>query len=225
MLGTIVNTAAVIAGALIGYFFKRFIPDRYSDTIIKAISLAVILIGLQMALEVKNVLLMIVSLFIGSLIGELLDIEDKLDKAGNFIEGKLANLKGNISQGFVAATLIYCTGSMAIVGAIEGGLLNKHDILFAKSFLDGIMSIALSASLGIGVLFSSISVFLYQGSIVMIAGLAKNVLTDQVVNEMSAIGGLLILAIGLNFLIKERIRIGNMLPSIFIPIIYFLLIK
>jgi len=178
-----------------------------------------------MALEVNNVLLLIVSLFIGSLIGELLDIEDKLDRAGNFIEGKLSNLKGNISQGFVAATLIYCTGSMAIVGAIEGGLLNKHDILFAKSFLDGIMSIALAASLGIGVLFSSISVFVYQGTIVMIAGLAKNVLTDAVVNEMSAIGGLLILAIGLNFLIKERIRIGNMLPSIFIPIIYFLIIK
>ncbi|SRR6056297_1828929 len=225
MLGTIVNTIAVVAGALIGFFFKKFIPERYSDTIIKAISLAVILIGFQMALEVNNVLLLIVSLFIGSLIGELLDIEDKLDRAGNFIEGKLSNLKGNISQGFVAATLIYCTGSMAIVGAIEGGLLNKHDILFAKSFLDGIMSIALAASLGIGVLFSSISVFVYQGTIVMIAGLAKNVLTDAVVNEMSAIGGLLILAIGLNFLIKERIRIGNMLPSIFIPIIYFLIIK
>jgi hypothetical protein len=224
MLGTIVNTVAVVAGALIGYFFKKFIPDRYSDTIIKAISLSVILIGLQMALEVNNVLLMIVSLFVGSLIGEVLDIEDKLDKAGNMIEDKLSNLKGNISQGFVAATLIYCTGSMAIVGAIEGGLLNKHDILFAKSFLDGIMSIALAASLGIGVLFSSLSVFIYQGSIVMIAGFAKSVLTDVVVNEMSAIGGLLIMAIGLNFLIKERIRIGNMLPSIFIPIIYFLII-
>ena len=224
MLGTIVNTLAVVAGALVGYFFKKFIPDRYSDTIIKAISLSVILIGLQMALEVNNVLLMIVSLFLGSLIGEVLDIEDKLDKAGNMIEDKLSSLKGNISQGFVAATLIYCTGSMAIVGAIEGGLLNKHDILFAKSFLDGIMSIALAASLGIGVLFSSLSVFVYQGSIVMIAGFAKSLLTDAVVNEMSAIGGLLIMAIGLNFLIKERIRIGNMLPSIFIPIIYFLII-
>jgi len=224
MLGTIVNTLAVVAGALVGYFFKKFIPDRYSDTIIKAISLSVILIGFQMALEVNNVLLMIVSLFLGSLIGEVLDIEDKLDKAGNMIEDKLSSLKGNISQGFVAATLIYCTGSMAIVGAIEGGLLNKHDILFAKSFLDGIMSIALAASLGIGVLFSSLSVFVYQGSIVMIAGFAKSLLTDAVVNEMSAIGGLLIMAIGLNFLIKERIRIGNMLPSIFIPIIYFLII-
>jgi len=224
MLGTIVNTLAVVAGALVGYFFKKFIPDRYSDTIIKAISLSVILIGLQMALEVNNVLLMIVSLFLGSLIGEVLDIEDKLDKAGNMLEDKLSSLKGNISQGFVAATLIYCTGSMAIVGAIEGGLLNKHDILFAKSFLDGIMSIALAASLGIGVLFSSLSVFVYQGSIVMIAGFAKSLLTDAVVNEMSAIGGLLIMAIGLNFLIKERIRIGNMLPSIFIPIIYFLII-
>lgn len=225
MLGTLVNTGAIIVGSLIGYFFKNLIPEKYSDTIMKAISLGVIMIGLQMALEVQNVLLMIISLFLGSLIGEILNIEDGLDKAGDFIENKLSKLKGNISQGFVAATLLYCTGSMAILGAIEGGLLGKHDILIAKSFLDGVVSIALAASLGIGVLFSSLSVLVYQGVIVLVAGLAKNILTEVVVNEMSAVGGLLILALGLNFLLKDRIRVGNLLPSMFIPILYFLIIK
>jgi hypothetical protein len=225
MLGTFVNTGAVIVGSLIGYFFKNLIPERYSDTIMKAISLGVILIGLQMALEVQNILLMIFSLFLGSLIGEIINIEEGLDKAGDFVEKKLSKLKGDISQGFVAATLLYCTGSMAIVGAIEGGLLGKHDILIAKSFLDGVVSIALAASLGIGVLFSSLSVLLYQGTIVLISGLAKNLLTDVVVNEMSAVGGLLIMAIGLNFLLKDRIRIGNLLPAMFIPILYFMVVK
>lgn len=225
MLGTFVNTGAVIVGSLIGYFFKNLIPERYSDTIMKAISLGVILIGLQMALEVQNILLMIFSLFLGSLIGEIINIEEGLDKAGDFVEKKLSKLKGDISQGFVAATLLYCTGSMAIVGAIEGGLLGKHDILIAKSFLDGVVSIALAASLGIGVLFSSLSVLLYQGTIVLIAGLAKNLLTDVVVNEMSAVGGLLIMAIGLNFLLKDRIRIGNLLPAMFIPVLYFMVVK
>jgi len=225
MLGTFVNTGAVIIGSLIGYFFKNLIPERYSDTIMKAISLGVILIGLQMALEVQNILLMIFSLFLGSLIGEIINIEEGLDKAGDFVEKKLSKLKGDISQGFVAATLLYCTGSMAIVGAIEGGLLGKHDILIAKSFLDGVVSIALAASLGIGVLFSSLSVLLYQGTIVLISGLAKNLLTDVVVNEMSAVGGLLIMAIGLNFLLKDRIRIGNLLPAMFVPILYFMIIK
>jgi len=225
MLGTFVNTGAVIIGSLIGYFFKNLIPERYSDTIMKAISLGVILIGLQMALEVQNILLMIFSLFLGSLIGEIINIEEGLDKAGDFVEKKLSKLKGDISQGFVAATLLYCTGSMAIVGAIEGGLLGKHDILIAKSFLDGVVSIALAASLGIGVLFSSLSVLLYQGTIVLIAGLAKNLLTDVVVNEMSAVGGLLIMAIGLNFLLKDRIRIGNLLPAMFIPVLYFMVVK
>jgi uncharacterized membrane protein YqgA involved in biofilm formation len=225
MLGTFVNTGAVIVGSLIGYFFKNLIPERYSDTIMKAISLGVILIGLQMALEVQNILLMIFSLFLGSLIGEIINIEEGLDKAGDFVEKKLSKIKGDISQGFVAATLLYCTGSMAIVGAIEGGLLGKHDILIAKSFLDGVVSIALAASLGIGVLFSSLSVLLYQGTIVLIAGLAKNLLTDVVVNEMSAVGGLLIMAIGLNFLLKDRIRIGNLLPAMFVPILYFMIIK
>ncbi len=225
MLGTLVNTGAIIVGSLVGYFFKNLIPEKYSDTIMKAISLGVIMIGLQMALEVQNVLLMIISLFLGSLIGEILNIEKGLDKAGDFVENKLSKLKGNISQGFVAATLLYCTGSMAILGAIEGGLLGKHDILIAKSFLDGVVSIALAASLGIGVLFSSFSVLVYQGFIVLVAGLAKSILTEVVVNEMSAVGGLLILALGLNFLLKDRIRVGNLLPSIFIPILYFLIIK
>src|SRR6056297_3564095 len=225
MLGTFINTGAVIVGSLIGYFFKNLIPEKYSDTIMKAISLGVIMIGLQMALEVKNVLLMIISLFLGSLLGEIINIEEGLDKAGDFIENKLSKFKGDVASGFVAATLLYCTGSMAILGSIEGGLLGKHDILIAKSFLDGIVSIALAASLGIGVLFSSLSVLVYQGFIVLVAGLAKNILTETVVNEMSAIGGLLILALGLNFIIKDKIRVGNLLPAIFIPIVYFLIIK
>ena len=220
MLGTIVNSIAIILGSLTGYFFKNLIPDKFSESIMKSISLAIVLIGLKMATGTENILLVICSMVIGTLIGEMADIELKLEGAGEKLQDRISG-DSNISQGFVTSSLMYCVGSMAIIGAIEGGLLGKHDVLFAKSLLDGIISIALTASLGIGVLFSSVAVFLYQGAIVLLAGSLKDVLTDLVINEMSAVGGLLIMGLGLNVLIRDRLKVGNMLPALFIPLIYY----
>jgi hypothetical protein len=224
VLGTIVNTIAIILGSLTGYFFKNLIPERFSESIMKSISLAIVLIGIKMAIGTGNVLLVICSMVIGTLMGEVVDIESKLEGAGDKLQNRIKG-DSNISQGLVTSSLMYCVGSMAIIGAIEGGLLGKHDVLFAKSLLDGIISIALTASLGIGVIFSSIPVFLYQGSIVLLAGSLRDVLTDVVINEMSAVGGLLIMSLGLNVIIKERIKVGNMLPALFIPLIYYVAIS
>ncbi|MCG8540769.1 MAG: DUF554 domain-containing protein [Clostridia bacterium] len=227
MLGTIVNTLAIVVGSLLGLFFKKGIPKRYNETLIKALGLAVILIGILNALEAKNILLLIFSLVIGSILGEFLGIEDRLERLGDSIENKVGGLfsskDSSISKGFVNTSLIYCVGAMAIMGSLESGLANNHETLYAKAVLDGVSSIAFTSSLGIGVLFSSISVFLYQGFITLTASFMKQFLVSSVITEMSSVGGLLILALGLNILEVKKIKVGNMLPAIFIPLIFHII--
>jgi uncharacterized membrane protein YqgA involved in biofilm formation len=223
MLGTIVNTLAIIAGSLIGLFFKGGIPEKYSKTIMHAIGLAVILIGLKTALKTDDILIIIISLALGSVMGELLRIEDRLEGFGKWLGRLVSGDNEGVAKGFVTASLIYCVGAMAIVGSLESGLSGNHQTLFAKSLLDGIGSILFASTLGIGVLFSAVSVFLYQGAITLAASTLKNFLTPVVVAQMSAIGGLLIMAIGLNLLEIKKLKIGNMLPAIFIPLIYQIL--
>ncbi len=223
MLGTIVNTVAIIAGSLIGLFFKGRIPEKYGKTIMHAIGLAVILIGLKAALKTDDILIIIISLAIGSVMGELLCIEDRLERLGKRLGRLVSGDNDGVAKGFVTASLIYCVGAMAIVGALESGLSGNHQTLFAKSLLDGIGSILFASTLGIGVLFSAVSVFLYQGAITLAASTLKPFLIPGVVAQMSAVGGLLILAIGINLLEIKKLKIGNMLPAIFIPLIYQIL--
>lgn len=222
MLGTIVNTLAIIGGSIIGLIFRGGIPDKYKETVMKAIALSIVLIGIMGALKTEELMMMIFSLAIGSILGEFLRIEDNLDKLGNYIGNKLGDKEGGIAKGFVTASLLFCVGSMAIVGALESGLSGNHQTLFAKSILDGISSIVFASTLGVGVIFSSISVFLYQGMISIAASFMKVFLTETVIREMSSIGGLLIMALGLNMLEVKRIKVGNMLPAIFIPLIYYI---
>jgi uncharacterized membrane protein YqgA involved in biofilm formation len=224
LLGTIVNTLAIIVGSLLGIIFRGGIPKKYQITIMQAISLAVILIGLKMAFKTDALLLVIFSLVIGSIFGEFLKIEDRLENMGKRLETRFAKTgNGGIAKGFVVASLVFCVGSMAIVGSMESGLTGNHQTLFAKSALDGLTSIIFSSTLGIGVLFSSISVFVYQGFITMTASLMKPFLIPPVINQMSGVGGLLIMAIGINLLEIKKINVGNMLPAIFIPLIYDML--
>lgn len=224
LLGTIVNTLAIILGSLLGIVFRGGIPNKYQVTIMQAISLAVILIGLKMAFKTDALLLVIFSLVIGSIFGEFLKIEDRLESLGKQLETRFAKAgNSGIAKGFVVASLIFCVGSMAIVGSMESGLTGNHQTLFAKSALDGLTSIIFSSTLGIGVLFSSISVFVYQGFITMTASLMKPFLIPPVINQMSGVGGLLIMAIGINLLEIKKINVGNMLPAIFIPLIYYML--
>ena len=220
MLGTIVNTVAIIAGSLIGLFFKGSIPEKYSKTIMHGIGLAVILIGLKTALKTDDILVIIISLAIGSVIGELLRIEDRLERLGKWLGRLVSKDNEGIAKGFVTTSLIYCVGAMAIVGSLESGLSGNHQTLFAKSLLDGIGSILFASTLGVGVLFSAVSVFIYQGAITLAASILKQFLIPGVVVQMSAVGGLLILAIGINLLEIKKLKIGNMLPAIFIPLIY-----
>ena len=223
LLGTIVNTLSIIVGSLVGLLLRGGIPERYSQTIMHAIGLAVVLIGLKTALETPAILVVILSLVIGSILGEFLRIEDRLEQFGHWIGSRLSKDSKGIAKGFVSTSLLYCVGAMAIVGAMESGLTGNHQTLYAKSILDGISSVVFASTLGIGVLFSSVSVFVYQGFITLTASFLKQFLLPDVVSQMSAVGGLLIMAIGISLLEIRKIKIGNMLPAIFIPLAYQML--
>ncbi len=223
MLGTLVNCVAIVAGSIAGLLFKNGIPERYNQTVMQAVGLAVMLVGLRSALGCDDLMVIIVSLCIGALVGEWIGIEARLKQLGDYLENRMAKRGNGFSAGFVTASLLYCVGSMAIVGSLESGLAGNHATLFAKAFLDGIISIILAASLGFGVMFSAVPVFLYQGSITLAASLIKPYLIPSVVAQMSGVGGLLILGIGLNIIRKDQIKVGNMLPGIFIPLVYYFL--
>ncbi|MBW2590244.1 MAG: DUF554 domain-containing protein [Deltaproteobacteria bacterium] len=222
MLGTLVNVAAIIAGSLVGLIFRGRISEKYNKTIIQAISLGVILIGLKSAFKCNDFILIIISLALGSLLGELCKIEHRLENAGAWLEKKFSNKGGSFATGFVTTSLLYCVGAMAIVGSLESGLTGNHSTLFAKSTLDGIGSVIFSSTMGIGVLFSSVSVLLYQGTITLAAVYVKPFLVPEVISQMSSVGGLLIVAIGINMLGENKIKVGNMLPAVFIPLIYYI---
>lgn len=222
MIGNFANAFAIVIGSLIGVFLKERFKENYKDTIMNGIGLAVIVIGITGAIKTENVLLVVISLVLGSILGEWFKLEDKLEGLGKMIESKLASGKSNISNGFVTASLIYCVGAMAIVGSLESGLTGNNQTLFVKAILDGVTSIIFASTLGIGVAFSSMSVLVYQGLITLMADTIKIFLTDALITEMSAVGGVIIIGIGINLLGLKKIRIGNMLPAIFIPIIYFI---
>lgn len=223
MLGTVVNAIAIIIGGLIGTFIRNGLKEDYKKTLMNGVGLTVIIIGIMGAIKSENMILIIISIVLGSIIGEAIGIERKLDSMGNSLEEKLGQGNSNLSKGFVTASLVYCVGAMAIVGSLESGLLGNHDTLFAKSVLDGISSIIFASTLGIGVVFSSIPVFIYQGIIILLASSLRNLLTPDVILEMSAVGGILIMGIGINILEIKKIEVGNMSPSIFIPLIYSIL--
>lgn len=223
LLGTIVNTLSIIVGSLVGLLLRGGIPERYSQIMMHAIGLAVVLIGLKTALETHAILVVILSLAIGSILGEFLRIEDRLEQFGDWLGRRLSKDSKGVAKGFVSTSLLYCVGAMAIVGAMESGLTGNHQTLYAKSILDGIGSVVFASTLGIGVLFSSVSVFVYQGFITLTASFLKQFLLPDVVSQMSAVGGLLIMAIGISLLEIKKIKIGNMLPAIFIPLAYQML--
>jgi uncharacterized membrane protein YqgA involved in biofilm formation len=222
MLGPIVNAAAIIVCSLIGCFVLKKIPARFENTIKKASGLAVIFVGIRGALDNENIVLLFISILIGTVIGEIIDIDKWMRKLGLFAERKLKmNKPGkSFSKGFVAASILFCTGSMALVGSIQSGLQGNHETLFAKSVLDGFMSLVFSASMGIGVAFSAAAVFIYQGAIVLASQFVSVYLTAEIIREMSAVGSLIIAGIGFNFLEVKEIKVANFIPAVFIPLIW-----
>ncbi len=223
MLGTIVNSAAIIAGGLLGLLFRGGIPEKYNQTIMHAVSLAVLVIGIKGALKSDELLIVIFSLALGSLLGEFLKIEEHLEALGRVLEKRFSKDDSGFYKGFITSTLLFCVGSMAIVGSLESGLAGNHQTLFAKSALDGITSIILASTFGLGILFSAGPVFIYQGSITMAAVLVRPFLQPEVVTQMSSVGGVLIMAIGINLMGMAKIRIGSMLPAVFLPMIWYMI--
>jgi uncharacterized membrane protein YqgA involved in biofilm formation len=235
MLGPLVNAAAVIVCALAGTFLIRGIPDRFEEIVKKAIGLSIVYVGIKGALDSEQMLLLIMSMVGGSIIGELINIDKLMNRFGLWAEKKLGmaapvnaepggkGYKKSFSQGFVSASIIFCTGSMAIVGSLQSGLQGNHETLFAKSILDGAISLVFGASMGIGVAFSALPVLVYQGGIVLASLVIRDYLTPEIIREMSAVGSLLIAAIGFNFLNGQgrgEIRVANLIPAIFIPWVY-----
>ena len=225
MLGTLVNAAAIVAGGMIGLFFRTGIGPRYEESIRMALGLAVALVGAKGAILAESELLVLIfSLVIGTVIGEWLDIEGRLEYFGKWLQKHMPSGKNGsnacFGRAFVNATLLFCVGSMAIVGSLESGLSGNHQTLFAKASLDGLIAVVFASSQGPGVLLSALPVLLYQGSLTMAATLLKPLLTAVTVANMSAVGGLLIVVIGINLLGITKIRVGNMLPAIFLPLVY-----
>ncbi len=226
MLGTIVNAVAIIAGSLLGLFFSKGIPENYKEIILSGVGLSVVLIGIRSALVSDNLMIIIFSIILGALLGEWLQIEKKLENLGSFLESKVAAKSGDsksFARGFVTASLVFCVGSMAIVGSLESGLTGNHQTLFAKSVLDGVTSIIFASAMGLGVMFSSLAVFVYQGIITITAVFMKSFLVPATIEQMTSVGGLLIMAIGFNMLKITAIRVGNLIPAIFLPLVYFAL--
>jgi uncharacterized membrane protein YqgA involved in biofilm formation len=288
LLGTIVNAGAIILGALLGNLLKGGFPERYKSVIMQGISLTVILIGLSMALETQNILVLTLSIVTGGILGEALKIEERLNSFGRKLEqrfakggmndshvniansdkdksldgsssdemrssrsqgenflgvgyedttgngnlggiepiDKVGNREGSLFiRGFVSGSLVFCVGAMAIMGALESGLTGNHTTLFIKSIIDGITATVFASTMGIGVAFSALPVFLYQGAITLAAVYVKPFLTDPIITEMTAVGGLLIFGIGLNLLTdKLQIKVGNLLPAIFTAIFFVVII-
>ncbi len=220
-MGTIVNALAIIIGTSIGLFIKNGIPKRISSTIMQGIALCVILIGILGSIKTNDILCVTVSMFLGGIIGTLLDIESKVTRLGNFLQGKFAK-KGSskFSEGFITASLLFCVGAMAVVGSIESGINGNNSILYSKSLLDGISSIIFAGTFGYGVYFSALAVLVYQGTITVLASFFQGILSTAIITELSAVGGLLILSLGINILFDKKLQVANFLPAIFIPILY-----
>lgn len=226
MLGNIVNTAAVILGSLLGMWLKKGIPDRIKDIIMTSMGLSILALGVKDGINFDNGMLIILFMVIGGIIGELLRIDERLTMLGVYLEKRFSKNDGNdIVKGFVTTSIMLNVGAMAIVGSIKSGLSGNNEILFIKALLDGVASLIFSSKYGIGVLFSAATVFIYQGSIFLFAFFIKSGLDDIVINQISVVGGLMMIGLGINLLFNKNIKIGNLMPALFIPIIYKVIVS
>ncbi|NLP16048.1 MAG: DUF554 domain-containing protein [Clostridiales bacterium] len=233
-LGTLGNIALILIGSTIGMIIKGGLKKRFQDTIISALGLAVMFIGISGALEgllvvndgkiiSTNIMLMIVSLAVGGFIGEAINVEAKLDSIGEWLKSKLKVNKEKdkgFVEGFVNSSLLFCVGAMAIIGSLRDGLSADPYLLLAKGVIDGVVAIFFASTLGIGVFFSVIPVGVYQGLITLTAGFVEPYLSERLISNLSFIGSILIFAIGINMIIGKKIKTGNLLPAILVPIVY-----
>ncbi|AOH57370.1 hypothetical protein ABE28_023755 [Peribacillus muralis] len=223
LLGTLVNGACILIGSVLGRYLQH-IPEKVKETVMSGIGLAIMVLGLQMGLKSEQFILVILSIVGGAALGEWIDLEGRLNSLGNWIERRMKAKEGtSISQGFVTATLIFGIGAMAIIGALDSGIRNNHDVLITKAIIDGFTALVLASTLGIGVLFSAFPIIIYEGFIAIfsrqINTFIPTALMDSFILEMTATGGVMILAIGLNIIGITKIRVANLLPGILVTAI------
>lgn len=246
MLGTLVNAAAIVAGGAIGLLLKKGLPKKMADTLMIGLGLCTLYIGIDGCLAGDNTLVLIISMVIGTIIGEAIDLDDKINKLGSFLERKFSGKKNDatgttatsgggdagvltvvapqvqkvsLAEGFVTSSLLFCVGAMAIVGSLQSGLTGNHETLFAKSTIDGVAAIIFASTLGAGVMLSASLLFVYQGSITLLARFIEPFLTDSVIAEMNCVGNVIIIGVAMNMLGISKFKVMNFVPAIFLPIL------
>ena len=220
-IGVIVNLLAIVAGSLVGTFIGHKFKKDLNELIMNCVGLFIIILGIKSTIGAGNDIKVLVFLIIGSIIGNIINIDKNITKFSKYLERRFVkDRESTFGKGLVISTILYCVGAMAIIGSIKSGLSKDNNILYIKSILDGVSAIIFSSIYGIGVMFSAFAVFIYQGIFYIFASELKGILTETAVKEIDYLGGIMILGIGVNILFKKEIKIANMLPAIFIPMIF-----
>jgi hypothetical protein len=220
-MGTIVNAFAIVVGGALGLLFRKGFPERISQTALQVMGLFSMVVGLTMAIQGKELILVLISLVLGAVLGELINIEGRLDKLGSSLEKRLQLKEKTSAKGFIYTSLLFCVGSMAIVGSITDGLKGDHSILVTKAMMDGIISIPFAASMGIGVLGSSVPILLYQGGLTLLAWKLQSFFTPSMIGELTSVGGVIVMGIGINILGLQKVRVASLIPAL--PLIILVL--
>ena len=218
MIGTLVNVAAILVGGSVGLIFRSKIPERLFKIVFQAIGIFTLYLGISMALKASELLIMIFSLVVGALIGEFLQLEERVEKLSEKLKKRVGSKDANFSTGLLTAFMLFCMGAMTILGSFEEGMGKEPSLLFTKSLMDGISSVALAAVLGIGVLFSVVPLLIYQGGLTLLAALFGEIIPEFIINEITGIGGVLIIGLGLSILEIKKIKVLNMLPALLVEI-------
>ena len=229
-MGVIINVIAIVIGTIIGLFLKRGMSEKMSSHIMQGLALITFIIGLKGALVDQDMILLIVSISLGGYLGEMMQLEENIRKFAEWVQDKLSKegAQNQLAEGFVSAVLIFCVGAMAVMGSLEAGLRNNHGILITKALIDGFASIILTTTKGAGVMLSALAILLYEGGIMLLAQFVAPYLSESIVYAMSAVGSLLLVALGLNLLELTKIKVMNFLPAMFLPIVlipFFSLIR
>lgn len=224
-IGSIINALSILVGGSIGLVLYGKFSNKIQHIVFQAIGLCVLLVGLQMALKAEQIIVIIFSFLIGGIIGESVDLEDKLEKLGNIIKNKVKSSSTTFTEGFVVSSILMCVGAMAIVGSLNEGLQGDRSILLTKSVLDGAVSVAFASTYGVGVLFSALPILLYEGLLTILASYMKPLLTPSVLNQLSSTGGLLIIGVAMNILEIKKIKVMNLIPSLILVVLFTIILK
>ena len=218
-MGTIINAIAIIIGGALGLLFRKGFPERIAQTTLQVLGLFTMVIGVSMAIQGREFIMILISLVAGAVLGEWANIEGRLERFGGWLEKRFHVTEGSPAKGFIYASLLFCVGSMAIVGSITDGLKGDRSILVTKAMMDGIISIPFAASMGFGVLGSALPVLFYQGGITLLASKLQSLFAPEMIRELTSVGGVIVMGIGINILGLQKIRVGNFIPALLLIIL------